>query len=119
MPGRPRDVFRYAAALPLPLHVVGSLLEGFAYVGHLRIVILARKLFQLPGESFRFLLNLFRVHLIEGSAGAAALLQRRCQACRLELDRTALSELRAAPSDEIVYCEECGVILVRTPESGL
>ncbi|WP_300008055.1 C4-type zinc ribbon domain-containing protein [Pseudonocardia sp.] len=51
--------------------------------------------------------------------GAAPLLQRRCQACRLELDRTALSELRAAASDEIVHCEECGVILVRTPESGL
>jgi predicted nucleic acid-binding Zn-ribbon protein len=51
--------------------------------------------------------------------GAALLLARRCQACRLELDRTALSELRAAAADEIVHCEECGVILVRTPESGL
>ncbi len=51
--------------------------------------------------------------------GAAALLQRRCQACRLELDRTALSGLRSAPADDVVYCEECGVILVRTPESGL
>ena len=51
--------------------------------------------------------------------GAALLRQRRCQACRLELDRTALSELRAAPADEIVHCAECGVILVRTPESGL
>lgn len=51
--------------------------------------------------------------------GAALLAQRRCQACRLELDRTALSELRGAAPDEIVHCEECGVILVRTPESGL
>jgi len=51
--------------------------------------------------------------------GAALLLARRCQACRLELDRTALSELRAAPADEVVYCEECGTILVRSPESGL
>lgn len=51
--------------------------------------------------------------------GAAALLARRCQSCRLELDRTALSELRAAPADDIVHCEECGVILVRTKESGL
>ena len=51
--------------------------------------------------------------------GAALLLARRCQACRLELDRTAISELKAAPDDEIVHCEECGVILVRTPESGL
>jgi predicted nucleic acid-binding Zn-ribbon protein len=51
--------------------------------------------------------------------GAALLLQRRCQACRLELDRTAISELRGAPADEVVHCEECGVILVRTKESGL
>ncbi|GAA1276642.1 C4-type zinc ribbon domain-containing protein [Pseudonocardia aurantiaca] len=51
--------------------------------------------------------------------GAAPLLQRRCQACRLELDRTAIAELRAAAPDELVHCEECGVILVRTKESGL
>ncbi len=51
--------------------------------------------------------------------GAAALVARRCQACRLELDRTAIGELRAAPADEIVHCAECGVMLVRTPESGL
>lgn len=51
--------------------------------------------------------------------GAAPLRERRCQACRLELDRTALSALRNAPPDEVVGCEECGVILVRTKESGL
>lgn len=51
--------------------------------------------------------------------GAAALVARRCQACRLELDRTAISELKGAPADELVHCEECGVILVRTEASGL
>jgi hypothetical protein len=51
--------------------------------------------------------------------GAALLVQRRCQACRLELDRTAISDLRGAPADQVVHCEECGVILVRTKESGL
>jgi predicted nucleic acid-binding Zn-ribbon protein len=54
-----------------------------------------------------------------GGLGAAALIARRCQACRLELDRTAISELKAAPADELVHCEECGVILVRTEASGL
>ncbi len=54
-----------------------------------------------------------------GGTGAALLRERRCGACRLELDRTALSALRAAPPDEVVHCEECGVVLVRTPESGL
>jgi predicted nucleic acid-binding Zn-ribbon protein len=65
------------------------------------------------------LLVLYDKRREQRGTGAAALVQRRCQACRLELDRTALAELRAAPPDEVVYCEECGVILVRTPESGL
>ena len=65
------------------------------------------------------LLVLYDKRRAQRGTGAAALLQRRCQACRLELDRVALSELRSAPADEVVYCEECGVILVRTPESGL
>ncbi|WP_219415359.1 zinc ribbon domain-containing protein [Pseudonocardia nigra] len=51
--------------------------------------------------------------------GAAQLVARRCQACRLELDRTALAELRGAAADELVHCAECGVILVRMKESGL
>ncbi|MGI5129722.1 zinc ribbon domain-containing protein [Pseudonocardia sp. CA-107938] len=55
----------------------------------------------------------------KGGIGAALLLARRCQACRLELDRTAIAALKAAAADEIVHCEECGTILVRTPESGL
>jgi predicted nucleic acid-binding Zn-ribbon protein len=51
--------------------------------------------------------------------GAALLRERRCGACRLELDRTALGALRSAPADEVVHCEECGTVLVRTPQSGL
>jgi len=54
-----------------------------------------------------------------GGTGAALLRERRCGACRLELDRTAMAALRAAPPDEVVHCEECGTVLVRTPESGL
>jgi predicted nucleic acid-binding Zn-ribbon protein len=27
--------------------------------------------------------------------------------------------LKAAPADDLVHCEECGVILVRTEASGL
>ena len=54
-----------------------------------------------------------------GGTGAALLRERRCGACRLELDRTALAALRAAPPDEVVHCEECGTVLVRTAESGL
>ena len=50
--------------------------------------------------------------------GAALLRQQRCGACQLELDRTAVGRLREAAPDEVLRCEECGVLLVRG-ESGL
>ncbi|MDR7300826.1 zinc ribbon domain-containing protein [Haloactinomyces albus] len=52
-------------------------------------------------------------------AGAGLLQGGRCGVCRIELDRTALTRVREAAADEVVRCEECGAILVRTKESGL
>lgn len=51
--------------------------------------------------------------------GAAALRQGRCQGCRIELSGADLSRVRSAPADEVLRCEECRRILVRTAESGL
>ncbi|PRX44165.1 hypothetical protein B0I33_11243 [Prauserella shujinwangii] len=51
--------------------------------------------------------------------GAALLRSRRCGACQLELDRNTIAEIKAAPEDEVVRCDNCGAILVRTLESGL
>jgi uncharacterized protein len=51
--------------------------------------------------------------------GAAALQQRRCQGCNLTLNTVDLNTIRAAPDDEVLRCEECRRILVRTPDSGL
>lgn len=51
--------------------------------------------------------------------GAALLRARKCGACRLELDRHAIAAIRDTAADDVVRCEECGAILVRTPESGL
>lgn len=59
-----------------------------------------------------------RIRARQGT-GAALLREGRCGACRLELDRTALGRLREAAPDEVLRCEECGVVLVRTAESGL
>ena len=70
---------------------------------------------EVPGE----LLAAYERRREQRGTGAARLVSRRCQACRLELDRSAIGELRAAPADEIVHCAECGVILVRSSESGL
>ncbi|MGQ5418894.1 zinc ribbon domain-containing protein [Nocardioides sp. MAHUQ-72] len=55
----------------------------------------------------------------KGGVGAAALHQRRCTGCQLGIDTAELAVIKKAPSDEVVRCEECSRILVRTPESGL
>ncbi|WP_197354888.1 zinc ribbon domain-containing protein [Streptomyces bathyalis] len=55
----------------------------------------------------------------QGGVGAAKLFQRRCEGCRLELNITELNEVREAPEDAVLRCENCRRVLVRTPESGL
>ncbi|MDO9378976.1 MAG: C4-type zinc ribbon domain-containing protein [Nocardioidaceae bacterium] len=60
-----------------------------------------------------------KVRAHHGGLGAAALRQRRCEGCRLELNGADLRELKPLPADEVLRCPECDRILVRTPESGL
>jgi uncharacterized protein len=51
--------------------------------------------------------------------GAAALRQGRCEGCRMQLTPVDLGRIRTAAPDEVLRCEECRRILVRTPDSGL
>lgn len=70
----------------------------------------------VPGD----LLKLYdKIRGREGGVGAAKLFQRRCEGCRLELNITEVNDVRKAPADEVMRCENCRRILVRTPESGL
>jgi len=57
----------------------------------------------------------------EASGGLAAAMVRggRCGGCRLELSGSERARVKAAPPDEVVRCEECRRIMVRTAESGL
>jgi uncharacterized protein len=69
-----------------------------------------------PGD----LLELYdKLRVQHGGVGAAALRQGRCQGCHLTLNTVDVNAIRAADSDEVLRCEECRRILVRTPESGL
>jgi predicted nucleic acid-binding Zn-ribbon protein len=66
------------------------------------------------------LLSLYdRIRTQTGTTGAAMLKARQCQGCRLELYGNQLSAVRNADPHEVVRCENCGRILVRTAESGL
>lgn len=51
--------------------------------------------------------------------GAAVLRQRRCEGCNLELNQVDMNRFAAAAQDEVLRCEECRRILVRTSESGV
>lgn len=65
------------------------------------------------------LLALYEKVLEQTGMGAAALTSRRCGGCNLELLGADLRRVADAPADEVVRCEECRRILVRTGESGL
>ena len=60
-----------------------------------------------------------RLRVSKNGVGAAELRARQCGGCRLTLDNSELSQIKAAPSDLVIRCEECQRILVRTSESGL
>ena len=60
-----------------------------------------------------------RLRVQHGGVGAAALRRGRCEGCHLSLNTVDLNAIRAADADEVLRCEECRRILVRTDESGL
>ncbi len=51
--------------------------------------------------------------------GAAMLRAGRCEGCRLDVSGSERSRVKAAAPDEVIQCEECRRILIRTNESGL
>ena len=55
----------------------------------------------------------------KGGVGAALLRARQCGGCQLTLDASEIARIKAAPVDEVLRCEECQRILVRTEESGV
>jgi predicted nucleic acid-binding Zn-ribbon protein len=70
----------------------------------------------IPAE----LLTLYdRIGANHRGVGAAELRQRRCTGCQLEINAADLRAFSAAAEDEVLRCEECGRILIRTPQSGL
>jgi predicted nucleic acid-binding Zn-ribbon protein len=73
----------------------------------------------IAGELPSDLLALYERALTHGGTGAAMLRQRRCEACHIELSGSELSAVRTAAPDEVVRCDNCRAILVRTAESGL
>lgn len=75
---------------------------------------------EIVGGVAEVLLTLYdRLRQQKDGVGAALLRARRCQGCSLELNSSDLAAISRQPEDAVVRCEECGRILVRTPDSGL
>jgi uncharacterized protein len=60
-----------------------------------------------------------KIRASSGGIAAAEIRQRRCGGCWLELNNVDLDRIRRAAPDEVVRCEECRRIMIRTGESGL
>ncbi len=60
-----------------------------------------------------------KIRASSGGIGAAALRHRRCEGCNLELNQVDINRFTAAAPDEVLRCEECRRILIRTAESGI
>jgi uncharacterized protein len=73
----------------------------------------------VAGEVPTDLLKLYEQIRDSRGVGAAALRAGQCEGCHLTLNTVDLNQIRAAAPDEVLRCEECRRILVRTPESGL
>ncbi|HWA67056.1 MAG TPA: C4-type zinc ribbon domain-containing protein [Mycobacteriales bacterium] len=70
----------------------------------------------VPGD----LLELYtKLRQSSGGVGAAALRRGQCEGCHLQLNTTDINRIRDAEPDEVLRCEECRRILVRTADSGL
>lgn len=79
----------------------------------------AQRATQASGLDAALLETYEKIRAQQGGIGAAELRQRRCGGCRLELNNVELGRIRDADPDEVIRCEECRRILVRTAESGV
>lgn len=60
-----------------------------------------------------------KIRADSGGLGAALVRHGQCGGCKIELYGADRARVKAAPADEVVRCEECRRIMVRTAESGL
>lgn len=60
-----------------------------------------------------------KIRVDSGGVGAALLQHGRCGGCRLQITANDLARIKAAPAQEVIRCEECRRIMVRSGESGL
>ena len=94
------------------VEALSSLEKDAEYAGQQRAVV-------VPEVSAELLALYEKLRDQLDGVAAVAITRRRCGGCQLELNQTDIERLRSAADDDIVRCEECRRIQVRTAESGL
>jgi len=88
-------------------------LDGEAeQIGHSRVDVVA-------GVGDELVALYEKIRASSDGIGAAVLRHRRCEGCNLELNQVDINRFTAAAEDEVLRCEECRRILIRTAESGV
>ena len=54
-----------------------------------------------------------------GGVGAAMMRARTCEGCTMTISGADLEVVRRAADDDVMFCPDCGRILIRTEESGI
>lgn len=66
------------------------------------------------------LLSLYeKIRADKGGVGAAEIFRKRCTGCQLDLTAADVAKFATTAADEVIRCEECRRILIRTADSGL
>lgn len=108
------------AALGEQVGRLGSVLDAKAAALQAELESTARERVQAVSGLPSDLVTLYeKLRAKHDGVGAAALRRRECEGCRLTLNASHLGIIAKLPTDEVVRCEECDRILVRTGESGL
>jgi predicted nucleic acid-binding Zn-ribbon protein len=99
--------------------VQASVADQEAVIEAERVVVAAERAELAAGLPDDLLALYERIRADQGGVGAARLHRGRCDGCHLDLPPTDIEAIRAAAPQQVLRCEECRRILVRTPESGL
>ena len=121
------EIEKTVAALAAEVSALEAQKSSVETVANEKLEIITKELEKLRGDRKDLassieseLLKLYeKIRADRGGIGAAEIIRKRCTGCQLDLTAADAARFAATSSDEVIRCEECRRILVRTADSGL
>lgn len=121
------EIEKTVAALAAEVSALEAQKSSVETVANEKLEIITKELEKLRGDRKDLassieseLLKLYeKIRADRGGIGAAEIIRKRCTGCQLDLTAADAARFAAISSDEVIRCEECRRILVRTADSGL